>query len=164
MDRQIPKEEQRKVLRKRLLKWGVGASAAIAAIAGISMFVQDGIKRSSLTIGVADRGALETSVAGTGRVVPAFEQIINSPISSRIVEVYSKEGDTVDVGTPLLRLDLESTENEIGRLADERRSKVLETEQTRLNNTTYLADPEMQAKAQHMDVNRLLEKVSQTAN
>lgn len=93
MDRQIPKEEQRKVLIKRLLKWGVGASAAIAAIAGISMFVQDGIKRSSLTIGVADRGALETSVAGTGRVVPAFEQIINSPISSRIVEVYSKEGD-----------------------------------------------------------------------
>ena len=77
MDRQIPKEEQRKVLRKRLLKWGVGASAAIAAIAGISMFVQDGIKRSSLTIGVANRGALETSVAVTGRVVPAFEQIIN---------------------------------------------------------------------------------------
>ena len=155
MDRQIPKEEQRKVLIKRLLKWGVGASAAIAAIAGISMFVQDGIKRSSLTIGVADRGALETSVAGTGRVVPAFEQIINSPISSRIVEVYSKEGDTVDVGTPLLRLDLESTENEIGRLADERRSKVLETEQTRLNNTTYLADLEMQAKVKEMDVNRL---------
>ena len=155
MDRQIPKEEQRKVLRKRLLKWGVGAAAAIAAIAGISMFVQDGIKRSSLTIGVADRGALETSVAGTGRVVPAFEQIINSPISSRIVEVYSKEGDTVDVGTPLLRLDLESTENEIGRLADERRSKVLETEQTRLNTTTYLADLEMQAKVKEMDVNRL---------
>lgn len=159
MDREIPKEERRKTMNKRLLKWGAATATAVIAVTALSMCVQSGVKRSSLTIRTADRGSLETSVAGTGRVVPAFEQIINSPIPSRIVEVYSKEGDTVDVGTPLLRLDLESTENEIGRLADERRSKVLETEQTGLNNTTYLADLEMQAKVKEMDVNRLRAEV-----
>lgn len=160
MDREIPKEERLRTMKKRLVKWGAAAAAAATAISCLSFCMQSGVKRSSLTIRVADRGTLETSVAGNGRVVPAFEQIINSPITSRIVEAYSKEGDTVDVGTPLLRLDLESTENEIGRLADERRSKILETEQTRLNNTTYLADLEMQAKVKAMDVNRLQAEVA----
>ncbi|MDE6529040.1 MAG: efflux RND transporter periplasmic adaptor subunit, partial [Muribaculaceae bacterium] len=84
MDREIPKHERIKATRTKLLKWGaVAAAVAIAGIAAITC-VQSGVKRSSLTIGVAERGNLETSVAGNGRVVPAFEQIINSPISSRI--------------------------------------------------------------------------------
>lgn len=159
MDRKIPKEEKLKAMRKRLMKWAIGVGIVVIALICATRCMQSGVKRSSLTIGCADRGALETSVAGTGRVIPAFEQIITSPISSRIVEVYSKEGDTVDAGTPLLRIDLESTENEIDRLTDERRSKVLETEQTRLNNTTYLADLEMQVKVKEMDVNRLQAEV-----
>lgn len=37
------------------------------------------------------RGTIEVSVSASGKVVPAFEEIINTPINSRIVEVYGKE-------------------------------------------------------------------------
>ena len=44
-------------------------------------------------------------------------------------------------------------------MADERRSKQLEAEQTRLNNRTMLSDLEMQVKVKEMDVNRLRAEV-----
>ena len=34
-----------------------------------------------------DNGTIEVSVSASGKVVPAFEEIINSPINTRIVEV-----------------------------------------------------------------------------
>lgn len=159
MDREIPKEERLKAAYRKYGKAGVvTAVIAVAIVVAVSV-MQSSVERSNLQIGVADVGTIETSVSGTGRVVPAFEQIINSPISSRIVEVYCKEGDTLETGTPLLRLDLESTENDIRRMADERRSKVLESEQVRLNNRTYLSDLEMQVSVKEMDVNRMQAEV-----
>ena len=59
------------------------------------------------------------SDSASGNVAPAFEEIINSPINSRIVEVYRRGGDSVEVGTPILKLDLQSTETEYKKLLDE---------------------------------------------
>lgn len=155
MDRVIPREEQRKAAIRKWIKIAVPAAVAVVAVVVSASLMQSGIKRSSIRIGVADVGTLETSVTGTGRVTPAFEQIINSPISSRIVEVFCKEGDSVDCGTPLLRLDLQSAETELRTLADERQRKTYELQQTELNNRTSLADMEMQVKVKSMDVERL---------
>ena len=88
-------------------------------------------------------------------MVPAFEEIINSPISTRIVEVYCQSGDSVLEGTPLLRLDLQSAETELNKLTDEMNMKRLAMEQTRLNIATYLRNLEMQIKVKEMSVNRL---------
>ena len=87
--------------------------------------------------------------------MPAFEEIINSPISTRIVEVYCQSGDSVLEGTPLLRLDLQSAETELNKLTDEMNMKRLAMEQTRLNIATYLRNLEMQIKVKEMSVNRL---------
>ena len=52
-------------------------------------------------------------------LVPAFEEIINSPITTRILEVYRKGGDSVDVGTPILKLELQSAETDYKKMLDE---------------------------------------------
>lgn len=155
MDREIPKKELRRIRTIRIIKIAISIGVAIVAIVVLSSLMRSGIKRSDIRIGVADRGTLQTSVQGSGRVAPAFEQIINSPVSSRIVEVYRKEGDTVGVGTPLLRLDLQSVESELKSLADERRRKLYDIEQTRLNNQTFLTDMEMKIEVKEMAVSRL---------
>lgn len=155
MDRVIAPEERRKALIKKWAKGGIAIVAVAAVVAVAASLMKPALKRSSLRIGVADRGTIETTIQGTGRVAPAFEQIINSPIASRIVEVYCKEGDSVEAGTPLLRLDLQSAETELRTLADERRRKTCEMQQTRLNNSTAIADLEMQVKVKEMDVARL---------
>ena len=86
--------------------------AAVAAIAVIISFLQTSLNRKDLTISTVDQGVIEVSVSASGKVIPAFEEIINSPINTRIIEIYKKGGDSVDVGTPILKLDLQSAETE----------------------------------------------------
>jgi len=160
MDREIPKSEQRRTAMRKWLRalWVV---IPVACAAGAAMiFATPSVERSSLTVAEVTRGTIETAIGGTGRVVPAFEMIINSPITSRIVEVYRKAGDTLSTGTPLLRLDLLAAETELNRMADERRHKVLESEQTGLTNRTYLSDLEMQVKVKAMNADRLQQEVA----
>lgn len=154
MDREIPKDVLRREQRARWIKWGSIAAGIVVVIAVLLSTMRKSVNESDVTMAVADKGTIETSVNASGRVVPAFEEIINSPISTKIVEVYSREGDSVKEGTPLLRLDLQSAQTEIDKLMDERRMKHYELEQTRLNNHTYLTNLEMQVKVKEMDVNR----------
>ena len=155
MDREIPKKEKQKKMLIRIGKI-VGAFALLAAIvaAGIN-YARSTVNAKSLTFSTIDHGTIETSVTASGEVHPAFEEIINSPISSRIVEVYCHSGDSVDVGTPLLRLDLTSTENEYKKLLDEKEIRRHQLEQLKLNNKTSLSSLEMNIKINAMELNRL---------
>ncbi len=112
------------------------------------------VNAADIIIASADKGTIETSVNASGRVVPAFEEIINSPIATKIVEVYRREGDSVNQGTPLLLLDLQSAQTDVDNARDEGRRLALGMEQTRLNNHTYLTNLEMNIKVKEMDVNR----------
>ena len=90
----------------------------------------------------------------SGKVVPAFEEIINSPINSRIVEVYKRGGDSVDVGTPILKLDLQSAETEYRKQLDEEQMKTLQLEQQRVTNHNKLSEMEMNLKVSRMELDR----------
>lgn len=155
MDRQISKEEQRKAKIKKSRPYIIG-TVAVVVLGTILMFsLRSSVSRDDLLIATADTGSIQTSVTGSGSVVPAFEEIINSPISTRIVEVYCKAGDSVDVGTPLLRLDLQNTETELNKLKDQIAMKRYELEQQEVNNDTRVKDLDMQVKVKEMAVNRM---------
>lgn len=123
----------------------------------VSLFIASraSVSREDLMIATVDTGTIETTVTGSGAVVPAFEEIINSPINSRIMEVYCKAGDSVDIDTPLLRLDLQSTENELNKLKDQIEIKNYELQQQKVNNSTRVSDLTMQVRVKEMAVNRL---------
>ena len=155
MDREIPKEEIKRRKRKKLITGGaIMAGVVILFVAG-SMLMQKSVKMSSLTVSTVDTGTIESTINATGKVVPAFEEIINSPISTRIIEVYCKAGDSVQAGTPLLRLDLQSTETQLNKLLDEIEMKRHMIEQQRINNSTQQSDLEMQIKVKAMTVDRM---------
>lgn len=154
MDREIPREERMRAKRKAIIKWSAIAGSVIIVIGVLISLIRKSVNESDITIVQADKGTIETSVSASGKVVPAFEEIINSPISTRIMEIYAREGDSLVEGTPLLRLDLQSAETEINQLHDQRRMKQLDLEQVRLNNHTALSNMEMQIKVKEMDVNR----------
>lgn len=108
MDREIPKEVLCRERRNLIIKWSAAGIAVIVAIIVLLSMMRRSVNAADLTFSIADVGTIETSVNASGRVVPAFEEIINSPISTKIVEVYSTEGDSVAAGTPLLLLDASS--------------------------------------------------------
>jgi len=118
------------------------------------------VSRDNITVGEASVGTIEASVNSSGTVVPAFEEIITSPIGSRIVEVYCKVGDSIAAGTPLLRLDLQSAETEMRKLSDQMRMKQVELDRQEATGSTALANIEMQIKVKAMEVDRLKVELS----
>ena len=155
MDREIPKEVRDKERKKKFIKYGAIGVAAVVCIAVLISFMRSSVNRKDLVFSEVDNGTIEASVSASGKVVPAFEEIINSPINTRIVEVYRKGGDSVDVGTPILKLDLQSTETEYKKLLDEEQMKRYQLEQLKVNNNTYLSDLSMQVKISAMKLNRM---------
>ncbi|MDE6371063.1 MAG: HlyD family efflux transporter periplasmic adaptor subunit, partial [Duncaniella sp.] len=155
MDRELTQTERWRIRRKRMLHIIIGVCSAITA--GIILFslMQPTVRRDKLIFAKVDTGTIETSVTGAGSVVPAFEEILNSPINSRVMEVYCKAGDTVDVSTPLLRLDLQSTETDLDKLTDQIQMKRHELDRERINSDTHLKDLAMQIRVKEMSVDRL---------
>lgn len=155
MDREIPKEVRQKERNKKIIRYSSIGVASIIAIGVLISVLRAGVEAKDLVFSTVDKGVIEVSVSASGKVVPAFEEIINSPINTRIVEVYRKGGDSVDVGTPILKLDLQSTETEYKKLLDEEQMKRYQLEQLKVNNNTYLSDLSMQVKISAMKLNRM---------
>ncbi len=155
MDRELTQKERNSARRRKYLPYIIGGTALAAGLITLLIASRQSVDREDLLITTVDSGTIETSVTGSCSIVPAFEEIINSPINSRIIEVYCKAGDSVDIGTPLLRLDLQSTETELNKLKDQIQMKNYELEQQKVNNSTRVSDLAMQVKVKEMTVNRL---------
>ena len=140
---------------KKLIRYGVAGVAGVVVLSVLISLMRTGVKEKDLVFSTVDQGTIEVSVSASGKVVPAFEEIINSPINTRILEVYKKGGDSVDVGTPILKLDLQSAETEYKKQLDEEQMKRYQLEQLEVNNSTYLSDLEMQVKVSEMKLNRM---------
>ena len=154
MDREIPKEVRNKERNKKMIRYGGIGVASIIVICVLISLMRTGVKTKDLVLSTVDKGTIEVSVSASGKVVPAFEEIINSPINTRIVEIYKKGGDSVDVGTPILKLDLQSVETDYKKLLDEEQMRSYKLDQLRVNNQTKLNDLSMKIKVSAMQLNR----------
>ena len=155
MDREIPKEIRKKERNKKIIRFSAIAVTIVVVISILISLRRTGVKKKDIILSAVDQGTIEVSVSASGKVAPAFEEIITSPINSRIVEVYRRGGDSVDVGTPILKLDLQSTETEYKKLLDEEEMRRYKLEQLRVNNQTKLSDMAMQIKVSAMKLNRM---------
>ena len=153
MDREISKEVRRRERMKFWSKWGSALLILILLVSVLFRYLQPSLKITDLSLSTVDVGSIDISIGASGKVVPAFEEIINSPINSRILEVYKKGGDSVDVGTPILRLDLLSAETDYENQLNEVRMSELKLEQLRIQNKSKLSEMEMQLKVSRMELN-----------
>ena len=154
MDREISKEVRRRERMKFWTKWGSALLILILLVSVLFRYLQPSLKITDLSLSTVDVGSIDISIGASGKVVPAFEEIINSPINSRILEVYKKGGDSVDVGMPILRLDLLSAETDYENQLNEVRMNELKLEQLRIQNKSKLSEMEMQLKVSRMELNR----------
>lgn len=154
MDREISKEQRNREKRRMWMKWGGMVVVGIAAVIALMQLMQESLHERDIVFSVVDEGSIDVSVSASGKVVPAFEEIINSPINSRILEVYKKGGDSVEVGTPILRLDLLSAETDYKKQLDEVQMNELKLEQLRIQNRSKLSEMEMQLKVSRMELNQ----------
>lgn len=154
MDREIPKEVRNKERNKKVIRYGIIGVIIIVGFSVLISLMRTGVKEKDLIFSKVTKGTIEVSVSASGKVVPAFEEMINSPINSRILEVYKKGGDSVDVGTPLLKLDLQSAETDYKKMLDEEQMRSYKLKQLKLSNMTKLNDLQMKIKVSAMQLNR----------
>lgn len=155
MDRTIPKEEQQKKHRRRImLMVGMTILFLVIIVYGVSQ-LRPSVSEKELAVSTVDIGMIEISINASGKVAPAYEEIVNSPIDSRILEVYKKPGDSVSVNQPILKLDLQSARTDYEKLLDEEQMRLHKQKQLKLNNQTKLKDMAMQIRVSEMKLNRM---------
>jgi HlyD family secretion protein len=160
MDKIIDKKTLRAEALRKNAKWCIGIAIAIVAIVTLLLNMQKSVLERDLTFGDVIEGPLDTSVSASGKVVPAYEEIINSPVDSRIVAVYAQAGDSVKEGMPLLELDLQSAQTDYSKKLDERSIKQNDITRENLNTATALSQLAMQIKVKEMEVQRLAVELS----
>jgi HlyD family secretion protein len=160
MDKKIDKHTLRTEAMRKYIKWGIGIGIVAAAIGTILLNMQNSVYERDLSFRIVTEGSLDISVAASGKVVPAYEEIINSPVESRIIAVYAQAGDSVKEGMPLLELDLQSAQTDYSKKLDERSIKQNDIIRENLNTETELSQLAMQIKVKEMEVQRLSVELS----
>ena len=155
MDKPIPKRERNIQTLKSIGKIAGVLAALCLVILIIIEISRASISEASLSFATIDRGTIETTISASGNVQSTSELIINSPISSRIVDVYCKNGDSITAGTRLLQLDLKEAESEYQKLLDEKEIKQQQLLQQRLNDETMLANMHTNIEISEMEFKRL---------
>ena len=155
MDRAIPVSVQRKRKMMKVAKYIAIAAVVLGLAIWLGVLMMTSVDKKSLIVSGIDRGSIDVSITATGTVVPAFEEVIPSPISTKILQVYAHSGDTVDVGTPLLHLDLQSAELDYSKLLDEREIRRQQMVQLTANIETQLSDRRMQIEVEEMRIGQL---------
>lgn len=154
MDTQIPQEIIRQRRRKQIIRLSVVGGTCVALFIILVSVLRSGIAAADITTTAADRGALEVSVTASGKIVPLYEEIIASPVASKVLEIYKKSGERLQEGDPILRLDLDATNTDFERQRDELEMKKSKIEQQRSTAQTQLSEMAMQVRIDSMRLRR----------
>lgn len=156
----MTRTERNKIKRRNYLKIMIALVSVAGVVTAAVLISEPRVRESTLMIEAAESGTLESSIPASGKIVPLYEEAIVSPVATRILEVYCEEGDRVEKGQSLLKLDLQTAETEMRRLADEVSISDIAAEQTALNNDTYLTDLQMKINTKAMTVDHLKAEVA----
>ncbi len=155
MDREIPLSEQRKERRKQIIRYGAIIVGLAIVVIIVVNFLQGSISSKNVTIGTVDRGTIEVTVNASGKVIPLTEEIIVSPINSRILEVYKEAGDSVNKDEPILKLELASIETDHKQKLDEKEMKKSKLIQSQISLDNTISDLQMQLQVKDMKLKQL---------
>lgn len=151
MDRIISLEERRKRQRKFYLKVVmVGVVGGVVFMLLVNLLYPK-INLKELNVGIVDRGTLEVSVYAIGKVVPSTEEVISSPVSSKILKVYKKIGDRVKKDEPILQLDLENIRTDY-----DTKKEALDLQWSKLDLQKGTIENELAEMKMQIDIDRMM--------
>lgn len=154
MDRKISEKELLSRKRSRYLKIGASAIGVTAAVVLAARFMQPSLSLDDVEVCVAQEGAIEISLNATGSVEPFYEEVITSPLSTKILEVYKKSGEMLHKGDTILKLDLSSANVDFQVEQDDIQIKKCKIDQYRTTAESNLKELEMQIRISEMQLRR----------
>ncbi|GHB80089.1 efflux RND transporter periplasmic adaptor subunit [Persicitalea jodogahamensis] len=155
MDRELPADQ---INKSRNRKWAIGIAAVLLLAALVYVFkksISSSIEASRIRIGTVQKGDVENTLDATGEVIPAYEQIITSPIRATIRKVLLTPGTRVEPGQAIVDLDKSLTQIEFERYEDQLALKKNSIDQLRMRLDKNLYDAEISDKIKLLNINKL---------
>ena len=100
-------------------------------------------------------GDVENTITASGEIIPAYEQIITSPIRASIRRILINPGTPVSPGQAIVDLDKSLTEIELEKFQDQLALKRNSIEQLRMKLNKNLFDAEISDKIKSLNINKL---------
>lgn len=155
MDKELAPEIANRSRNRSLLIGLVVVIALAIAITWLRDAVKTSIEAEKIRTATAEIGPVENSLNATGEVIPAYEQIITSPIRASIRRVLLTPGTAVKPGQAILDLDKSLTEIELEKLNDQLALKRNGIDQLRMKLNKSLYDAEVNDQIKLLNINRL---------
>lgn len=155
MDREV---EPLYVQKQNNRRWIVGVAVVIAIVAGIYLLrrsLQGTIEASRIRTAAVEMGDVENTITASGEIIPAYEQIITSPIRASIRRILINPGTPVSPGQAIVDLDKSLTEIELEKFQDQLALKRNSIEQLRMKLNKNLFDAEISDKIKSLNINKL---------
>lgn len=146
------------ITRSRRKPWLIGLVALvglIGVILGMRSLLKTSVDAAKIRTVVAQTGPVENTLNATGEVIPAYEQIMTSPIRASIRRVLLTPGARVRPGQALIELDKSLTQIEYEKLQDQLALKQNGIEQLRMRLNKNLYDADINDQIKLLNINKL---------
>lgn len=135
MDRLIdPAQQRRRKLRRLAIPTAVTVVVVVVVVL-VAGWLRPSVRRDRVRTAIVVRGEVNATLDASGLVVPGFEQILTSPMATRVVEILERPGSEVEAGTPIVRLDDRDARRAAARLEEQIALKRNESRRTDLDLT-----------------------------
>jgi len=155
MDREINSSERRGRMVKRVGIALVCVTAVLAVTWAALGWLRPSVRRAEIRTALVDRGTVEATISASGSVVPAFEQVVTSPIDSRVTRIIRRPGDRLKPGDPIIELDTGEARLALHRLEDQVALKRNERRKAREDLARQVDDREGQRDIKALELRSL---------
>ncbi len=155
MDRALSDVVKQKRKRNRILQITIYSLVFLFAILSLRFVIKPSVQAAEIRTAQAETGDVEASVSASGIVSPEFEEVVISPVQSRIVHIYHNTGDQVNNGDSILLLDRKNIQLSWEKLKDELNIKENNINQLKLRLEKSLIDLQTQYEIKKLQVENM---------
>jgi HlyD family secretion protein len=161
VDKPFDPSYRRKMLSRRIMKGSIAAFILIFSIISGFSALRPSVKRSQILIAKVEKGDVQETATASGVVIPEYEQVMASPITTTVRKVLRQPGDILAPGDSLLALDIDARLLERERLDEQIRLKRKQKEKTAVDLDIELNDLESQYKSRAIRLDATAEQHAQ---
>ena len=155
MDRPVDPSFLRRRRFKRIAASAAGLAAAVWLFLWLPGLIRPSVDADRIRTAKVQQGPVEETITASGTIVPEFEQVLFSPIDTRLLRILEKPGAVLAKGQAIVELDLNGARLEVERREEELALKRNRRTQLELDERKRLSDLDTQWRLKKLDLQRL---------
>ena len=161
MDRPLDPFFRRRRRLRQIARSLAGLAALVSLLVWLPGWIRPAVDSDRIRTAQVQQGPVEETISASGTVVPRFEQILFSPVHTRLVRILRKPGDRLQKGEPIVELDLNAARLEVEKRAEQLALKQNQRTRLELEERKRLGDLETSWRLKKLDLERLRTRTAQ---